>query len=242
MERMIICDNLIDNGKAEIFKVHRAGDNYYSGDGYAIKYDHKKAIEGVKYDLSEVCYSYGNDHEEIDNTYITNSYLLSVYEFIRKCDVIFKKNDGSWHGTEKYVDDSDPNRKVDRILPPKETDGFIFSIDFEKFIKEKTGICSFEHVNDGDYLIIMNNRRPISKDPESFFEEGFEIVDKEIVIPYINFQISCINYEQFKAIHDVLNSTGEYFNWSIPEYSKDDFYAAKAKYEKEREKENEQNI
>lgn len=240
MERMIICDNLIDNGKAEIFKVHRAGDNYYSGDGYAIKYDHKKAIEGVKYDLSEVCYSYGNDHEEIDNTYITNSYLLSVYEFIRKCDVIFKKNDGSWYGTEKYVDDSDPNRKVDRILPPKETDGFIFSIDFEKFIKEKTGICSFEHVNDGDYLIIMNNRRPMSKDPESFFEEGFEIVDKEIVIPTIDFKINNCNYDQFKMINDLLNSLGLFFTCETPASYKDDFYAAKSKYE--REKENEQNI
>jgi len=244
VQGIIINEKLIDNGKAEIFKVHRDDDGWcYSGDGYAIKYDHKKAIEGVTYKLREFEYQYGNDYEVIEKMHIANTYLLSVYQFIRGCEPSFMKRDlGKLHGKTKYEDNLDPKRKVDRIYPPEETDGFYFGVDLGKFIKDKFGVCSIEEVYNGDYLIIMNNNRPIAKDPKSFFKDGFEIMEKEIIIPNINFQISCINYEQFKAIYDVLNSTGEYFSWSIPEYSKDDFYAAKAKYEKEKKKENEQNI
>lgn len=241
MNDMIICENLIDNGKAEILKVHRDDDGWvYSGNGYAIKYDHQKAIEGVKYDLHEVYYSYGNDYEMRDATYIANTYLLSVYEFIRNCNIDFKKNNGTWFGVYTYVDESDPHRKVDRILPPKETNGFTFGVELEKFIKDKSGVCSIEHVNDGDYLIIMDNQRPISKDPESFFKSGFEIVDKEIIIPTIDFKINNCTYDQFKMINNLLNSFNNFFTYETPDSYKDEFFAAKSKYE--REKENEQNI
>ena len=79
----------------------------------------------------------------------------------------------------------------------------------------------------------MDNQRPISKDPKSFFKSGFEIVDKEIVIPTIDFKINNCTYDQFKMINDLLNSFNNFFIYETPDSYKDELFAAKSKYKRE---------
>lgn len=233
MDSIKIATRLIRNGSVEILKIKRdTNDNWINGEGFAIKYNHSKAIQGITYDVNQVKFAYGNDYESIVSMTLENTYVVSLYDFIRKCNFSFCNIENNLRYETKYTD----SENIDRILPLEKTNGFYFGIDIGKFTEKESGVCSIETVRDGDYLVIMDNHRPFSKSPEEFFNSNFEIIDDDkLYIPRLDFSLYNCSYEQYRTIVDTLFSTIRTFDFHAPNQSKDTFYKARARYIRERE-------
>ena len=213
---VIYNENMIDNGKVEIGKARRIEhDDSRPDEVFYVKYNHKKAIEGVTYDTRFVKYDYGHDYEDINTMYIANTYLDSLLKYLKSEYIYFGRvytqglSDIHHLTFKKEVD------KIDKVLLPEETNGFTMGVSVEKYINKPSGVMSSIDPKDGDYLIMAPNDRPWDISPETFFKR-FEPLDGVNIIPSVSLDLDNVEFDKFKKIYNYINSLNIRFTFSTP--------------------------